>query len=357
MTIIMPLSPLALHRHAAHCTRSLAGLPTSLVDVDSSRLALGFYCIGSLDILGLLSTVPSHDHESWHAWVWEQYAGGGFKPSSYMSSQASDTSPDNTPNIIMTYTALLTLAIFRDDFKRLDRPALLRFIQSCQLDDGSFSTTPGSTDADLRAIYCAFAISSMLNDWSGINLSRAIHYIRQCRTFQGGYGQTPFNEAQGGSTYCAIASLYLAPTETKSRLNPIEQQQTVRWLMENQLDDGGFCGRTGKESDACYCFWSTASLTIMGVGHVVDSSRLRTFMDQCQFKFGGIAKSPGSYPDPYHTYLSLAALALCPTLESNPDDPSWCFKPGFDPLWNATEETADWIRKHVCEKNQEKKVM
>lgn len=47
----------------------------------------------------------------------------------------------------------------------------------------SFSTVPGSNESDLRTLYCAFAISSMLNDWSGVNVPRAISFINTCRVF------------------------------------------------------------------------------------------------------------------------------------------------------------------------------
>lgn len=36
----------------------------------------------------------------------------------------------------MTYTALLSLAILRDDFTRLDRPGLLKYLKACQRADG-----------------------------------------------------------------------------------------------------------------------------------------------------------------------------------------------------------------------------
>jgi geranylgeranyl transferase type-1 subunit beta len=39
------------------------------------RLALGFYCIGSLDLLGLLTVESSQtDRDLWRQWIWEQYA-------------------------------------------------------------------------------------------------------------------------------------------------------------------------------------------------------------------------------------------------------------------------------------------
>jgi len=250
----------------------------------------------------------------------------------------------------MTYTGLLSLAILRDDFSRLDRQGLLRFLRACQREDGSFSTVPGSNESDLRTLYCAFAISSMLNDWSAVDVPRALAFVATCRTYEGGYGQSPFCEAQGGTTYIAIASLQLASTmgSESEILAPLERQTTIRWLLDNQDKSGGFSGRTGKEADACYCFWCGAALKILGAGHLINSAALVEYLSRCQFKYGGIGKAPGENPDPYHTYLSLAALSMYAS-EANISgaySQSWNFAP-LDPLLNAREETALWIRQHI----------
>uniref|UniRef100_A0A8H7Y401 Prenyltransferase alpha-alpha toroid domain-containing protein n=2 Tax=Psilocybe cubensis TaxID=181762 RepID=A0A8H7Y401_PSICU len=356
--------------HAGHCKRCLSGLPASQTDVDASRqddslivLALAFYCIGSLDLLGVLDEhVPGSDREEWREWLWGQQTSGkygsGFRPSPFMTGQrnSSDGQPAeytdyDTPHIIMTYTALLSLAILRDDFTRLDRPGLLKFLRACQRGDGSFSTVPGSNESDLRTLYCAFAISSMLDDWSGVDIPRAVSFIATCRTYEGGYGQSPFCEAQGGTTYIAVASLALASAgadRVDSTMSSSERQITIGWLLRNQDESGGFCGRTGKDADACYCFWCGAALKILGAGDLVDSDKLAAFLARCQFKYGGISKAPGENPDPYHTYLSLAALSMYPPSVERAGDniKSWEFQP-LDPLLNAREQTALWIREHV----------
>lgn len=99
----------------------------------------------------------------------------------------------------MTYTALMSLAILRDDFTRLDRAGILRFVRSCQREDGrhvlfttssvptilnffsSFSALSNGGEADLRTTYCAFVVSSLLDDWSGMDVECAITFIRRCR--------------------------------------------------------------------------------------------------------------------------------------------------------------------------------
>ena len=40
------------------------------------------------------------------------------------------------PHLVMTYTALLCLAMLRDDFSKLDRPGILKFLGACQQEDG-----------------------------------------------------------------------------------------------------------------------------------------------------------------------------------------------------------------------------
>ncbi|KAF9464217.1 terpenoid cyclases/protein prenyltransferase alpha-alpha toroid [Collybia nuda] len=351
------LPPLARAGHASHCKRCLSGLPGSQSEVDASKLALSFYCIGSLDLLGAMDTTSQTDRQSWKDWIWEQQTkgrhGSGFRPSSFMTPRpglgSSETYTEyDTPHIIMTYTALLCLSILRDDFLKLDRAGIINFMRACQRDDGSFSIVPGSNETDLRTLYCAFAISHMLNDWSGVDTTRAAAFIASCRTYEGGYGQAPFCEAQGGTTYIAIASLHLAPQLQKPPLTLVERQSTIHWLLQNQDQSGGFCGRTGKDADACYCFWCGATLEILDAKHLIDANSLVRFLASCQFKYGGISKAPGETPDPYHTYLSLAALAMYPPGQdvAHNEAASWRIEP-IDPLLNATKETVKWAREHI----------
>src|ERR1700733_4209465 len=86
------------------------------------------------------------------------------------------------------------------------------------------------------------------------------HKVRSCVIFGERCG---YIFESGGTTYTALASLHLA--SRYSQLSPLtsqERQATIHWLMQNQDKSGGFCGRTNKEPDACYCFWCGASLQV-----------------------------------------------------------------------------------------------
>ncbi|TFK27674.1 geranylgeranyltransferase type I [Coprinopsis marcescibilis] len=345
--------------HVSHCKRCLTGLPSSQMDHDGGRLGIGFYCLGTMDLLGSLQDQPEFDRESWKEWLWDQQThgecGSGFRPSPFMTANHSEDeiiecTKYDSPHVIMTYTAILSLAMLRDDFTKLDRAGLTTLLRSCQREDGSFSTVPGGGETDLRTLYCAFAISSMLNDWSGIDVDRALRFVASCKSYEGGYGQSSFCEAHGGITYIALASIYLAPTHLSAKYLPTltEREQTIRWLLSNQFQSGGFCGRTNKVADSCYCFWCGASLKILGASEFFDATAMASFLATCQFKFGGISKHPGEHPDPYHTYLSIAALSINPpSLDPlDPNSETWKLEP-LDPLLNAKLSTAAWIRKHV----------
>jgi geranylgeranyl transferase type-1 subunit beta len=87
------------------------------------------------------------------------------------------------------------------------------------------------------------------------------------QSYEGGYGQEPYGEALGGTTYCALAALQLAEASGRAGSNATltskERRDTIRWLLSNQdASTGGFSGRTGKPADACYCFWCGAALEV-----------------------------------------------------------------------------------------------
>lgn len=83
------LPKFARQAHAGHVNRCLSGLPASQVELDTSRhahfypalyslircirLAIGFYCIGALELLELFQSKTSEgDRSSWREWIWEQ---------------------------------------------------------------------------------------------------------------------------------------------------------------------------------------------------------------------------------------------------------------------------------------------
>ncbi|CAE6517485.1 unnamed protein product [Rhizoctonia solani] len=332
----MDLGLLKRNMHIALNYRCLGGLGSGAVEADDSRMAVAFYSLASMDLYGVVNSKSNEkDREEWVQWIWAQYI---QTPDASLKKEASI---QGAPNLIMTYAAILTLAILRDDFSKLDKSALLQFVASRQNADGSFSAAHHHIVGDLRVLYTAFVICYLLDDWTRIDVPGALSFINRCRSYEGGYGQSPDQEAHGGTTYCALASLFLCPLVDGTGLTHRSKRATIRWLSHHQTT--GFCGRTGKTPDSCYSFWCGASLKILEAPECVDAEANAAFISECQFQFGGIAKVPDDRPDPLHSYLSIASLALYPPATG---DQSWLVRP-LAPALNAEESTAEWLISHL----------
>ena len=156
----------------------------------------------------------------------------------------------------------------------------------------------------MRFLYCACCISFNLQDWSGLNRSLAIDYIKKSKNYDGGYGQGPYLESHGGSTFCAIASLYLL-----DQLQDIsDHTDTIQWLLKRQIS--GFQGRVNKPADTCYSFWIGASLQMLKSCCFIHSQEQDSFLQKTQCSHGGFGKDADSYPDLMHSYMGLSGLCI-----------------------------------------------
>lgn len=239
----------------------------------------------------------------------------------------------------MTYTALLTLTLLRDDYTRLDRKGLWRHVHELQQTDGSFLCTPHASEQDVRFTYCACAIAYIVDDWTMLDRTKAEAYLAKCRHYEGAYGQEPGLESHGGSTYCVVAALALM-----QRLGGIDDRLTLaRWILSRQVPGSGFQGRVEKAQDACYSFWCGASAQILGCHDGIDAEADVRFLLSAQSPMGGIAKAPGEHPDVLHSYLSYVALAMHVEDRGVPSGP-------FGPMsvaLNLSRTSLDWVYTHL----------
>lgn len=177
----------------------------------------------------------------------------------------------DTPHLAMTYAALLSLLILQDDLNNVQvstfsspthtnkqKDEIIKTLAKCQKEDGSFSPFVESSESDMRFLFCACAISAILNDWSGINQEKALSYIQKSQSFDGGFGTGPSRESHGGSTYCAVAALCLLG---KVNDGLVDCDRLLYWLISRQ--DQGFHGRINKPDDTCYGYWIGSCLNVL----------------------------------------------------------------------------------------------
>lgn len=321
--------------HVKSLLSMLEKLPSDYQGQDSHRLTLAYFVVSALDILNALDQVdakwimdwvyhlqvlPSDEAEDKHGFFY------GFQGSSsvHLSKHARvKFNNGGIGHLASTYSALALLKIMGDDFTRIDCKRISRTMKNLQQPDGSFTSLHTGAETDLRFVFCA-AICFMLNDWSGMNVDKALSYIMDCQSYDAGFGLTPGAESHGGATYCAIAALKLMgyitddPVSKRPSCSVFDFPSLVEWSLWKQRMDGGFQGRSNKDSDTCYSFWVGGSLKLMGFHDFYDWDTLRCFLLSCQSEFGGFSKEPGEFPEAYHSYYALCGFSLLEEPGLNP---------------------------------------
>jgi geranylgeranyl transferase type-1 subunit beta len=156
----------------------------------------------------------------------------------------------------------------------------------------------------------------LLDDWGGIDKAKAIQYIRNCRSFDGGFSLIPGQEGHGGSTFCAVASLTLmgemdSMFGSEGNVSSLSSWRgdLIRWCVSRQVK--GLQGRPNKHEDTCYSYWIGGTLRLLDCDHLLNRNLLDDFVLECQTDLGGFSKLNGGYhPDLLHSFYSLAWLSL-----------------------------------------------
>ncbi|VVT56404.1 uncharacterized protein SAPINGB_P005041 [Magnusiomyces paraingens] len=274
-------------------------------------------------------------------------------------------------NVAATYFALLSLAVLRDDriAAKVNAPKLAAHLARCQHTTGTFAgafapnydeqnKTPLG-EPDSRVTYMAMSVLHLLGQTTVADRAAAAQFIVASQTYEGGLALLPGAEAHAGYTYCGLGTLrLLEKEEINKNVELLDVNRMRGWLLRRQIwptdpltigqlrdleeldenaphhwpldSQGAFSGRTNKQADTCYCFWGVGSLLaldklVMGMGvgmgmGIAETTALSQFNVQAATHFlleevqaeitGGFARAQGTHPDPYHSFLALAALSL-----------------------------------------------
>ncbi|KAF7822305.1 geranylgeranyl transferase type-1 subunit beta [Senna tora] len=314
-------------RHVTFLQMMYQLLPSPYQAQEINRLTLAYFVISGIDILGALDQVDKDAVANWilSFQVLPQNKADpnngkffGFHGSRTLQFPSYDNGVllHNNSHLASTYCALAILKIVGYKLSNIDYELIATSMRNLQQPDGSFMPIHTGAETDLRFIYCAAAISFMLDNWSGMDKEKAKDYILHCQSYDGGFGLVPGAESHGGATYCAIASLQLMGFLEDDLLSScalssvIDGPLLLDWLVQRLGTDGGFQGRPNKTSDTCYAFWIGAVLRIVGGHNFVDKRALRGFLLSCQSEYGGFSKYPGEMPDLYHSYYGFTAFSL-----------------------------------------------
>ncbi|KAI3838396.1 hypothetical protein MKX03_000640 [Papaver bracteatum] len=333
---LFPNSIFDKERHLRYLSMMYENIPSQYQEQEINRLTLAYFVLSGLDVFNAIDLVDKEQVVNWvlsfqaHPKSRADLENGcyyGFYGSRTSQFPANNDFRDlshSGSNLASTYSALAILKIVGYDLGSIDAEAMLITMKHLQQPDGSFMPIHTGAEKDLRFVYCAAAISSLLNNWSGMDMEKAKEYIVNCQSYDGGFGLVPGLESHGGATYCAVAALRLMGFIEDDVLSKgttssvIDVQSLLEWCLQRQAIDGGFQGRANKATDTCYAFWIGGILRVLGAQNFYDNSALREFLLTCQSKYGGFSKFPAQLPDLYHAYFGFAAFSLLEEPGLNP---------------------------------------
>ncbi|XP_019877911.1 geranylgeranyl transferase type-1 subunit beta [Aethina tumida] len=289
-------------------------LPSYYAHLEPSRVVVAFFSIAGLDTLDKLNAITEEKKKEIINSLYsfqvlnDRDLVSGFQATGILNTveNRGQNSLYKWGHIATTYAALCTLIILGDDLSGVHRKSIINSLKALQLPNGSFKAAVEGTEDDMRFVYCAAAVSYILDDWSGVDIEKMVDFILNSISYEGGIGQGPGLEAHSGSTFCAIAALKLS--NQLHRLSDAQFRALRLWLI-NRLN-GGFNGRPNKPFDTCYSFWTGGTLKILNSYQFIDTEDCEKFILTTQDKYGGISKTINSVPDPMHTCLGLAGLSL-----------------------------------------------
>lgn len=266
---------------------------------DGNKPWLYYHVINSLDIMQV-SNKKLKDQSSKAVALCETVHGGygGFS--------------HEYPHVMTTYAAVNTLVI-NNDFSLINRNKLYHFFMDMKQSDGTFSVHQNG-ECDTRSTYCAVSVARLTNMITDELIRGSTEFILDCQTYEGGFGSSPFSEAHGGYTFCAVATLTIL-----GQLHMCDMMALEKWLLDRQCElEGGFSGRTNKLVDGCYSWYIGASIELLHNELHGDTERLFDRSKLLQYTLrmeqfptgGGLRDKPNMKPDLYHTMYDLCGLAL-----------------------------------------------
>ncbi|VEU22002.1 DEKNAAC102966 [Brettanomyces naardenensis] len=332
---------MSLHtkKHIAYFKRCLGVLPTSFESEDSNKLAVLYFSLTGLDLLGALqSSFSEKDRADFIRWIYAH----AVETDKYYGFRGSmvykDTGVYDPPNLGATCFALQSLITLGDSLDGVRKKKLMRYVVDCQRKDGSFAPildlVTGLPFGEEDSRYCMIAatIRKVVN-WQGteydIDIDRLCEYVRSIKAFDGGLSMGRMCESHAGLTFCGLDSLKLV-----ARLDRRDWKDTIDFLVHRQVsynkynqreleenpygdaeDNGGFNGRLNKYADTCYVFWTINSLALLDEERLIGVNEAKDFLlTQTQNEMmGGFNKtndSDDNYPDPLHSFLGLATLSI-----------------------------------------------
>jgi geranylgeranyl transferase type-1 subunit beta len=103
----------------------------------------------------------------------------GFRTSTMsIISETDGNTQFESGSMASTYCALCILKIVGDDLSRVNRPEIAGMVRRTLVErTGAYRSHVDGLEQDMRFVYCASAISEIIDDWSGVDAEAVLRYI------------------------------------------------------------------------------------------------------------------------------------------------------------------------------------
>eukprot|EP00924_Labyrinthula_sp_SR-Ha-C_P014920 snap_masked-scaffold_9-processed-gene-2.35-mRNA-1 protein AED:0.85 eAED:0.85 QI:0/-1/0/1/-1/1/1/0/380 len=310
----------SLKTHQEYFLKLLELVPEVYHSQQQTRTMLIYFCVNSLDILNSLNLIPQETKKRIITYIRNNFQTFEYNNEKCSGFSGSSSYNFNPPHITITYTSILVLKTLDSDFSfsEEEKKNIINYMKYLQRPNGSFlAVLPHGAqfnlnsvdDYDARFAFCACQISFLLQNFSGIDIPKVTQYFNLLLTYEGGYGMSVNEEAHSGTTYCAVAGLFLLDEmQSTIKSNPkLERFLALKYSLD------GVNGRTNKPADSCYSFWVGSAIKI-AFPELLDNINVEPaveFVLQCEnLLIGGFAKTPKNFPDLMHSHFSLFGLSL-----------------------------------------------
>jgi geranylgeranyl transferase type-2 subunit beta len=227
--------------------------------------------------------------------------------------------PGHDAHMLYTVSAIQILAI-EDALDTIDGELVAKWIAGLQQQDSGVFAGDEWGETDTRFLYGAMNALSLLGRLDAIDVDKAVRYVLACQNHDGGFGRAPGAESHAGQIFTCVGALAIA-----EKLDAVDGDLLSDWLCERQLPNGGLNGRPEKLEDVCYSWWVLSSLAMLERLHWIDGESLARFILRCQDEEGGgIADRPGDMVDVFHTVFGVAGLSLLGYEGLEEVDPVYC---------------------------------
>ncbi|KAG4305195.1 hypothetical protein PORY_001365 [Pneumocystis oryctolagi] len=230
--------------------------------------------------------------------------------------------PFSDPHLLNTLYAVQILTLC-DSIDKVNPDKIAKFLDVSSLQDPETGAFRGYfwNEIDARFVYGAVCCLSIIDRLDTINCEKVVEWILKCQNYDGGFGEIPGSESHAGHVLSCIATLSLL-----KRLDAIDVNLVSSWLSERQVLSGGLNGRPEKIEDVCYSWWVFSPLVMMNRSLWIDNERLINYILSCQeekdFEKGGISERQNGFPDLFHTSVGIISLSILKypgLLEMSPD--------------------------------------